>query len=232
MSEEQEEFEKDKQGILKSLPDNIKDMFHVIGFSRVERDDDDAAAGADTSNAPDDFVPCLILSPFDVPPRPVRDVYWNSLYMTAKKKKTLHELEYLAYAYGADDPEDCYLFIAHNDFISYEDGCAAGYDVLPPSIQAKLDAGQTIAELTTDEAIRVRGLMEMREDVTKPLCDRARGNYTFQERHEVSAAKEAAAAAALANTSNNNNTKKQAAAANKEAPGSQPESKKRKTTKN
>jgi hypothetical protein len=216
MSEEQEEFEKDKQGILKSLPDSIKDMFNVIGFSRVERDEDDEDAAPAPPAAGgvvvDDYVPCLILSPFDVPPRPVRDVYWNSLYMTAKKQKKLPELEYLAYAYGADDPEDCYLFIAHDDFISYEDGCQAGYDQLPSSIQEKVDAG---AVLTAEEEIRVRGLREMKEDVLKEPQDRARGNHTFQERHEVSAAKEAAA---LANTSNV-----------KEAP---PASKKRKTTKN
>jgi hypothetical protein len=180
-----EEFEKDKQGILKSLPDNIKDMFNVIGFSRVEHEDNDSdneGGGENGGGVEDDYVPCLILSPFDVPPRPVRDVYWNSLYMTAKKKKKLQELEYLAYQYGADDPEDCYLFVAHDDFLSYEDGCEAGYDQLPTHIQDKVNAG---IELTVEEAIRVRGLQEMKEDIKKQPQDRARGNHTFQERHEV-----------------------------------------------
>jgi hypothetical protein len=180
-----EEFEKDKQIILKSLPDNIKDMFNVIGFSRVEHeedDDDEGDNGGNVAGVEEEYVPCLILSPFDVPPRPVRDVYWNSLYMTAKKKKKLQELEYLAYQYGADDPEDCYHFIAHDDFISYEAGVKAGYDQVPSRIQEKLDSG---IELSVEEEIRVRGLREIKEDAAKEPQDRARGNHTFQERHEV-----------------------------------------------
>lgn len=195
-----EEFEKDKEMILKSLPDNIKDVFNVIGFSRVEHeeDDDDAGGGGPGGGGAgaggvEEYVPCLILSPFDVPPRPVRDVYWNSLYMTAKKKKKLQELEYLAYQYGANDPEDCYHFIAHEDFVSYEAGVKAGYDKLPSMIQEKLDAG---VEMTPEEEIRVRGLIEIKEDAMKEPQDRARGNHTFQERHEVASCAAAPAAPA------------------------------------
>lgn len=172
-------FEKERETILKSLPDNVKAMFNVMGFCKAEVDEEEENAN---QNAGDDYVPCLILSPYAVPPRPVRDVYWFDMYSKCKRTKKLAELEYLVYHYGADDPADCYSFIAHDDFKSYETGLAEGYDKLPAHIQSKVDAGE---ELTEEEEQRVRGLKEMKEDAAKPAEERKRGNHDFKERHEV-----------------------------------------------
>lgn len=178
-------FEKEKETILKSLPDSVKAMFGVIGFCKAEVDEDDENANA---NAGDDYVPCLILDPYDVPPRPVRDTYWFDMYSRYKRTKKLAEMDYLVYHYGSDDPMDCYSFIEQKDFKTYEEGLAAGYDKLPAHIQAKVDAG---TELEEEEEQRVRGLEEMKEDVDKPAEERKRGNFTFKERHEVLEDKEA-----------------------------------------
>lgn len=183
-----EKFEKEKETILKSLPDNVKSMFNVMGFCKAEVDEDDEENANKNNSEGDDYVPCLILNPYAVPPRPVRDVYWFDLYSKHKRTKTLKELEHLVYHYGADDPTDCYSFIPQDEFKTYDSGLAEGYDKLPAHIQSKVDSG---ADLTEEEEARVRGLKEMKEDAAKPAEERKRGNWEFKERHEVLADKEA-----------------------------------------
>ena len=174
-------FEKERETVLASLPDNIKDMFGIMGFCKVDQDDDEE------EDKPDEYVPCLVLNPYEVPPRPVRDVYWWDCYATRKRKKELGKLEYLVYHYGIDDPTDCYSFIQQDDFVTYDEGLAEGYDKLPAAIQSKIDAGD---ELTEEEEQRVRGIKEMREDALKEKEERKRGNWIFKERHELLEAKE------------------------------------------
>ena len=60
-------FEAEKKQILADLPESIKSMFGTIGFAAAEFDENDK-------------VPVLIMSPYDVPPKPVRDVYWFDQY--------------------------------------------------------------------------------------------------------------------------------------------------------
>lgn len=177
---DKEKFEKEREKILSELPESVKKMFGTIGFCRAEPDDDSDAEDA-KENKGDDFVPCLIVSPYEVPPRPVRDVYWYDMFSTSKRKKALEKLDYLVFHYGSDDPLDCYSFIPQDEFKSYETGLAEGYDKLPESIQKKVDAGQ---ELTEDEQMRVRGLEQMKEDAAKEPSERKRGNWQFKERHE------------------------------------------------
>ena len=163
-------FEKEREKILKDLPQSIKDMFGTVGFAPDDEDDENA----------DVVRPILVMNPYDVPPKPVRDVYWFDLYSKAKRTKKLGKLAYLVYHYGADDPDDCYSFLEHDEFISYEDGRAKGYDVLPTHLQSKLDAGET---LTEDEQTKVRGIQELTEDAPKPPSERRRG-ILFEERWE------------------------------------------------
>lgn len=180
MQEAKEQFEQEKEKILGELPDNVKKMFGTIGFCRAEPDDDSDTEGGKEDEG-DDFVPCLIVSPYEVPPRPVRDVYWFDIFSKNKRSKSLAKLDYLVFHYGADDPLDCYSFIPQDEFISYDIGLKEGYDKLPESIQRKIDAGE---ELTENEQTRVRGLEQMKEDAEKPAAERKRGNWQFKERHE------------------------------------------------
>lgn len=168
MESAKSKFEAERKQILADLPDSIKSMFGTIGFAEAEFDEND-------------IIPVLIMSPYDVPPKPVRDVYWFDQYSKAKRSKSLDKLAYLVYHYGADDPDDCYSFIEQEDFISYEDGVRLGYDQLSAELEQKVKDG---IELTEEEALRVRGLDELNEDVVKDPSLRKRGNAGFLERHE------------------------------------------------
>jgi hypothetical protein len=122
------------------------------------------------------------MNPYHVPPKPVRDVYWFDYFSKARRSKTLGRLAYLVYYYGANDPEDCYSFVEQDDFIDYETGVARGYSLLPAAITAKVSAG---LHLTDEEAMRVRAIDELMEDVNKAQSERKRGIINFQERHEM-----------------------------------------------
>lgn len=170
-------FEVERDDILKTLPDELKDVFGAIGFCQGE-DEDEEEGGA--AGKPAAFIPCLIVSPFDVPPKPVRDIYWMNLYTKAKRSKAkLKKLDYLVYVYGSDDPDDCYNFVAHEDFVALEDGRSRGYDALPKSVSSKSESDRT-----ETEAKLVRGLEEMKADLEKQPCDRKRGG-PFLERWET-----------------------------------------------
>lgn len=162
-------FEAERKQILSELPDSIKAMFGTIGFAAAEFDENDV-------------VPVLIMSPYDVPPKPVRDVYWFDQFSKAKRSKSLDKLAYLVYHYGADDPDDCYSFIEQEDFISYDDGVRMGYNLLSSELDQKV---KDSLELTEEEALKVRGLAELNEDVVKEPSQRKRGNEGFKERHEL-----------------------------------------------
>ena len=169
MESAKRKFEAEREKILSELPESVKAMFGTIGFAAAEFDENE-------------IIPVLVMSPYDVPPKPVRDVYWFDLFSKCKRSKSLEKLAYLVYHYGADDPDDCYSFIEQEDFISYEDGCKQGYDVLSSELELKVKEG---AELTEAEALRVRGLQELHEDVPKEMNERKRGNEGFKERHEL-----------------------------------------------
>jgi hypothetical protein len=186
MESAKKKFEAEREKILSELPSSIKAMFGTIGFAAAEPDDDDddddEEEGGGGGDAPLVMLPVLILSPYDVPPKPVRDVYWFDLFSKCKRSKSLNKLAYLVYHYGADDPDDCYSFIEHEDFVSYEAGCAQSLHVLEPELERKVQSG---VELTEKEAMRVRGLQELQEDVPKEPSERKRGNAGFKERHEL-----------------------------------------------
>lgn len=193
MESAKKKFEAEREKILSELPQHIKDMFGTIGFAPAEidnndDDDDDENGGNNNRRQTPEadnavvMIPVLILSPYDVPPKPVRDVYWFDLFSKCKRSKSLAQLAYLVYHYGADNPDDCYSFIEQEDFISYEHGCAAGYDQLPVELRDKIAHH---VHLTEQEATRVRGIQELNEDAPKHASERKRGNEGFKERHEM-----------------------------------------------
>lgn len=167
---EKDRFEKERQKTLKELPDSIKQSFGQIGFYISQASDDD-------EEKKDVAVPVLIMNPFDVPPKPVRDIYWFDYFNRAKRAKKLSELAFLVYHYGANDPDDCYSFVEQEDFISFEDGKEMGYNILPEGLEEK-------ENLTEREETLIRGFREMEQDLEKDPGERKRGNTEFLERHE------------------------------------------------
>ena len=215
MSSAKEKFEKEREKTLSEIPDEMKAQFGEIMFAPAEEDDDDDESDNNNNNnnnpttttpSPMMYKPVLILNPYDIPPRPYRDVYWWDMFSDAKKKKT--DLQHVVYHYG-HDVADCYSFVALNELISYEAALQQGWTELPAALQHKLDSagisvasaasaatGTTTTLLTEDEQELVRGFQEMMEDLLKAPADRKRGIVDFQERHEVSTAATAAATGA------------------------------------
>jgi len=169
---EQEFFKKQRKQIMDDLPAYFKDMFGQIGFAPLEWVDDTGALK----------LPVLVLSPYDVPPKPYRDIYWFDKYSKAKRGKTLANMDYLVYHYGSDDPNDCYSFVTQSEFVPWHDGVAQGFDKLSPQLQSKSDSG---AKLEEEEEFIVRAIGEMNEDLAKAPSERKRGQCVFQENHEI-----------------------------------------------
>jgi hypothetical protein len=169
MEDAKRDFEKGREKQLSQLPDNIKSMFGQIGFAFQEYDEER------------EIVPVLVLSPYDVPPKPFRDIYWFDLFSQVKRSNKLPELAYLVYHYGSADLGDCYSFVEQADFEPYESGKEKGYGSIPFELQQKINAG---IELTEEEMGKIRAIQEMEEDIAKDPAERKRGCLGFKERYE------------------------------------------------
>ena len=194
-------FEKERNDVLKALPDELKDVFGTIGFSPgdEEDDDDDEQQGATTPPPPPYMQPVLIVSPYDVPPKPVRDIYWMDAFSKAKRSKAkLKKLDYLVYVYGSDDPDDCYSFVPHDDFVPFDQARRRGMDVLPKSVADKPES-----ERTGPETKLARALEEMRADLSKAPGDRKHGSPFLEGYQKLLRAEEEEAAAKKKNKNNN-----------------------------
>jgi hypothetical protein len=194
MEEGKKEFEAEKAKTMQEIPEEQRGMFGTIGFCRVEEeeddDDDDEDGNQEASGGNDPptvlYEPVLIVSPFDVPPKPIRDIYWIERFSKAKRsKKKLALMDYLVYLYGSDDPDDCYNFCKQEDFISCDEAKKQGWDQPSAALQAKIDAGDKLSEA---EERLIRGLKEMEEDALKDPQDRKHG-APFLEKYEQVAAK-------------------------------------------
>mmetsp|Transcript_4220 Transcript_4220/g.12112 ORF Transcript_4220/g.12112 Transcript_4220/m.12112 type:complete len:148 (+) Transcript_4220:1522-1965(+) len=129
--------------------------------------------------------PILVVSPYDVPPKPIRDIYWMHAFTKAKRSKAkLKKLDHLVYVYGSDDPDDCYNFVSHEDFVTLEEGKSSGFDQIPPKIASKSES-----ERTSSETKLVRALEEMKADLAKAPEDRRKHGTPFLEMHEKLQAK-------------------------------------------
>jgi hypothetical protein len=192
--DEKSKFEAERDKVLSELPQALKDKFGTIGFCLVENDDDEEededGDGEEKKEPPHTYYqPVLIVSPYEVPPKPVRDIYWMDAFTKAKRSKAkLVALDYLVYVYGSDDPDDCYNFVSQDEFVSLEDARAQGLDQLPEQLQERVKAEEALSEV---ESKLVRGFEEMREDLAKEPQDRKpQGKFAFSERHEEQQKKE------------------------------------------
>ncbi|KAG7340950.1 hypothetical protein IV203_030564 [Nitzschia inconspicua] len=167
-------FEAERDKILSDLPQNLKDKFGEIGFVLVEDDGDDEDDDEDKKVTPQQpkeyYQPALIVNPYEVPPKPVRDIYWFQLYQKAKRSKAkLAAMDYLVYIYGSDDADDCYNFVSQEEFLSLKDAQEQGLDKLPAELEEKK---QSAGKLSDVEATLVRGFEEMQHDINKEPTDR------------------------------------------------------------
>lgn len=172
-------FEAEREKILSELPQKAKDQFGQIAFAvaheEEEDDDDDDDPPTTVTGTP---FPCLVLNPYCVPPKPMRDVYWFEMFSKTKGKNK-KPLQHIVYHYG-HDVDDCYSFVDCDKLTYYDDALAQGMVALPPALVAKMDNKEPLAE---EEQQRVTGMEELREDLLKGPAERKRG-VVFLERHE------------------------------------------------
>jgi len=191
-------FEKDRNAILRSLPKVVTDAFFQIGF---------AAWG---QKKPITYTPVFVLSPFNIPPGPVR-LKWLELYkkvsscfrwclpmqssicssrlmphvvfsfLHIQKSRNLDTMHHLVYWYGETDPSSQYSLLSQLKFLSLAKGKAKNCHRLPDSIQTKLSRKQN---LTAAEEAKVRAQREMEKDLPKSPEERLTGKIpNFAELH-------------------------------------------------
>ncbi|CAJ1961073.1 unnamed protein product [Cylindrotheca closterium] len=158
-----EKFEKRKQEVLDSLPGEVKSKFGQQFFAKWAKSP----------------LPVLVLSPYNVPPGPVRDM-WFDMYEKVKKQGRLASASNLVYWYGAyDDPANAYSFVIKSKLIPFAIGEKKGLGKVPNAIRKKLDEGKKIGGA---DKMLLQGIEEMEEDKAKEPDDRhGRMNQVFLE---------------------------------------------------
>lgn len=77
---------------------------------------------------------------------------------------SLHRMNHLVHWYGESDPSERYALIAQGNFLTWWDGVAKNYHVLPKGIQTKLDKN---GKLSDSERARVKAQTELTADREK-----------------------------------------------------------------
>jgi hypothetical protein len=110
---------------MESIPDDIKLMFREIRFAKWSKD----------------WIPVLILSPYDVE-LSLREI-WKEKYDIFKRKNSV--MEHIVYWYGNSNRKDMYGFV--KNFISYEDVKKKGYHQPALKIKLKLANGKKLTKV-------------------------------------------------------------------------------------
>ncbi|KAL7566711.1 hypothetical protein ACA910_017767 [Epithemia clementina (nom. ined.)] len=160
-----DEFEDEKATILATVPSTIQAMFRQIGFAKWNKN----------------FLPALILSPYDVPPGPARSIWMDMYRKMQENSRPLDKMSYLVFWYGEEKPSDYYSLIPNSNFTPYE---KATTKMLQYARKAELRAEQK-KPLSHDDKQRLRGMQQLKEDLEKKPEDRRRGDVVFQEGYEL-----------------------------------------------
>ena len=93
-------FEAERDEILSIIPDEYRDMFGQIGFTKWGKG----------------LIPVVILNPYHLPNNCVRN-QWLAMFEKLRAQNRLSSMSYVVYFYGADDPGVFYGFIEQKKFI-------------------------------------------------------------------------------------------------------------------
>jgi len=157
-------FEQHRDDVLAHIPRHVKEGFREIGFLKFGKT----------------FFPVLQLSPFDVEPGKVRDL-WMTMFEHCRMKK--RPMTILIYWYGITwkNRSDAFSFVPKNIVHSYEDGVSKGYNILPPKIQKKRQSGKILSSM---EMWHLNGLAQLEEELKRPKEDRIKWMTQFSEEYE------------------------------------------------
>ena len=148
------DFKKEKQKILRQLPDELKVQFLEIGFAQF-----------DHRSA---YMPCLFLSPFDVA-WSVR-THWLDKFKRAKDSTAgFKDFPRLVYWYGEKSIEKSFSLISAKKCLSYEEACEIGVANMPKDIQKKVRKRKRLGK-NEEKVYSIWKLME--EELDKSPADR------------------------------------------------------------
>eukprot|EP00934_Nitzschia_sp_Nitz4_P005327 Nitzschia sp. Nitz4//scaffold48_size128905//97811//100528//NITZ4_003615-RA/size128905-augustus-gene-0.12-mRNA-1//1//CDS//3329553027//5317//frame0 len=168
LAEGKQKFEEERDRYLKMVPKDVVERFGQICFTKW---------GSLT-------LPCLVLSPYSVPPNSTLRLGWQDMVENLKRQRRLPSCTNLVYWYGAsDDLQNAYSYVTSKNLISYEVGVKRGLDQVPPPIQKKFDAGKPLPQTQLQ---LIDGLEEMRLDI--PKAPKERSGYLendFKEEYEA-----------------------------------------------
>mmetsp|Transcript_23674 Transcript_23674/g.55871 ORF Transcript_23674/g.55871 Transcript_23674/m.55871 type:complete len:987 (-) Transcript_23674:1196-4156(-) len=160
------ELEDEKEEIFRRVPRNIQGMWGQVGFAKWNKS----------------YLPVLNLSPYDVPPGPVRQMWMEMFEKMRENGRPLEKMSYLVYWYGEESPQSYYSITANSNFVKYDDAPAKMKDFAKTAEKKKLDGAK---KLSSDDQQRLRGMKQLQEDLKKPFDERKRGDLSFKEGYEL-----------------------------------------------
>jgi len=157
-------FERNRKDILQQIPEKSKREFRTLGFAKWGKD----------------FLPVMVLGPYDVGPGGVRDQWMQMFENTIKSGRAMSKLVFW-YGTPHDDLSNSFSFVAGSKIVSLPSGQKQHLHELPAKTQKKLESGK---KLTATESMHVNGLKEFVEDVGRKPADRSEWLFEFQEDYE------------------------------------------------
>jgi len=157
----EKDFNKEKQEIMRQLPDEMKRQFLQIGFARL-----DAKSG---------YKPVIFLSPYDVF-YPVRTPWLGQF----KRATDPQKVPRIVYWYGAD-VENAFSIVNANNCLSYNKARKKGVAELPKDILQKIKRRKTLSK---SEEKLYHSWKQIEGDIDKAPADRIRFEKP-KEDHEL-----------------------------------------------
>jgi len=157
----EKDFNKEKQEIMRQLPDEMKRQFLQVGFARL-----DARSG---------YKPVIFLSPYDVF-YPVRWPWLDQFKKTTDPQKVPR----IVYWYG-QEIELAFSIVTANNCLSYNEARKIGVADIPKDILQKIKRRK---KLSKSEEKLYHSLKQIEEDIDKAPADRIRFEKP-KEDHEL-----------------------------------------------
>lgn len=157
----EKDFNKEKQEIMRQLPDEMKRQFLQVGFARL-----DARSG---------YKPVIFLSPYDV----FYPVRWPWLDQF-KKATDPQKVPRIVYWYG-QEIELAFSIVTANNCLSYNEARKLGVADIPKDILQKIKRRK---KLSKSEEKLYHSLKQIEEDIDKAPADRIRFEKP-KEDHEL-----------------------------------------------
>ena len=152
------EEDPEERRIIQELPVYIRSRFLEIGFAKHP-----AGGGL--------WCPVLFLSPFDILPGNVRDMWMKHYesFLAGKKILNQRNMIHLVLWYGEYYQDQMLGFVSHKNTLTFEQGRSKNYDRLPGKILRKQKEN---TKLSAPEKQLIDGLVEAKRAIKLPKAER------------------------------------------------------------